>query len=135
MSRSGYSDEGENVWLWRGAVDKALKGKRGQAFLREMIESLDAIPDKCLIESALIEEDGSVCAMGAVAKKRGLDVSELDPYESREVADVMGIAWVMACEIAYMNDEAAWKAETPQERWARMRKWAAEQIKELASSA
>jgi hypothetical protein len=37
MSRSGYSDDLENWSLirWRGAVASAIRGRRGQAFLRE----------------------------------------------------------------------------------------------------
>jgi hypothetical protein len=29
----------------------------------------------------------------------------------------------------YMNDEAVWKTESPEERFVRMRKWVEEQIK------
>lgn len=35
MSRSGYSDDcyGWELICWRGAVNSAIKGKRGQSFL------------------------------------------------------------------------------------------------------
>ena len=38
MNRSGYTEEGDNwsVVRWRGAVKAAIRGKRGQAFLREL---------------------------------------------------------------------------------------------------
>ena len=52
MSRSGYSDdEGEpgQFAMWSGQVASAIRGKRGQAFLREMAEAMDAMPDKRLI--------------------------------------------------------------------------------------
>ena len=51
MSRSGYSDELDRgiLNLWRANVDRTLTSKRGQAFLKEMIVALDAIPDKRLI--------------------------------------------------------------------------------------
>jgi hypothetical protein len=125
MSRSGYSDDYEQWSLirWRGAVASAIRGNRGQAFLREMIEALDAMPEKRLIEEEL-ELNGEVCAMGAVAVKRGLDVSNIDPTEREEVAKAFGIAEAMAAEIAYENDECAWGVETPEHRWARMRAWA-----------
>ena len=51
MSRSGYSDDCENLGLWRGAVEKSIKGKRGQAFLKEMLVALDSLPEKKLIEN------------------------------------------------------------------------------------
>jgi hypothetical protein len=45
MSRSGYSDDcsGRELVLWRGAVASALRGRRGQAFLRELVDALDAV--------------------------------------------------------------------------------------------
>lgn len=49
MSRSGYCDDGENGWAticWRGAVKSALRGKRGQSFLLELAEAMDAMPTK-----------------------------------------------------------------------------------------
>ncbi len=49
MSRSGYSDDCDNLQLWRQAVDRAISGKRGQAVLREMLASLEALPQKRLI--------------------------------------------------------------------------------------
>ena len=38
MSRSGYSDDLDNWDLirWRGQVSSAIRGKRGQGFLREL---------------------------------------------------------------------------------------------------
>jgi hypothetical protein len=124
MSRSGYTDGcgGWELIRWRGAVKSAIRGKRGQDFLRELIVSLDALSDKSLTENAL-ETEGKVCAMGAVGLKRGLDMKQIDPEEREEVAEEFGISPAMAAEIAYENDEGAWR-ETPQERWTRMRKWA-----------
>ena len=133
MSRSGYSDDCEMNWdliRWRGAVKSAIRGKRGQAFLREMLEALDSMPDKVLAESVL-EQDGDVCAMGAVGVKRGLDMSKVDPFERVEVAQLFGISEALAAEIAYENDEGVWGAnETPTARWTRMRKWVVSQISE-----
>jgi hypothetical protein len=49
MSRSGYSDDCKNEGLWRAAVARAVCGKRGQAFVREMAATLDAMSVKELI--------------------------------------------------------------------------------------
>lgn len=124
MSRSGYGDdcEGWQLIMWRGAVASAIRGKRGQAFLTEMLEALDAMPEKSLTENAL-EHDGEVCAMGAVGLKRGVDMSKVDAEDRSQVAGLFGISEALAAEIAYQNDEG-WQ-ETPQERWTRMRTWAA----------
>lgn len=126
MSRSGYSDDYEQWSLirWRGAVASAMRGERGQSFLREMIEALDAMPQKRLIDGDLVREDGDVCAMGCIGVKRGLDMREIDPEEREEVAEAFGIAPALAAEIAYENDEGTWKDETPEQRWQRMRNWA-----------
>jgi hypothetical protein len=133
MSRSGYSDscEGWDLIRWRGAVASAIRGKRGQEFLREMIASLDAMPEKGLTTSALQSEDGSVCAMGAVALKRGLEVAKVDPEDRDRVAEAFGISPALAAEIAYQNDEEgpAWyEGESPEKRWKRMRRWAEKQL-------
>ena len=125
MSRSGYGDDcsGAELVLWRGAVSSALYGRRGQAYLREMAAALDAMPEKRLIPSALVCEDGC-CAMGSVALARGQDVAGVDAHDRDWVAKVMGIAPAMAAEIAFENDEGYSHAvETPEQRWQRMRRW------------
>ncbi len=38
MSRSGYQDDCEGLNLYRGTVRRAIRGKRGQAFLRELAD-------------------------------------------------------------------------------------------------
>ena len=137
MSRSGYSENLDEWALirWRGAVKKALRGERGQAFLREMLTAMDAMPEKALISGELIDSDGACCAMGTVCKARGLDVSNLDYEASEDVGGALGIARAMAAEISYENDECGpphWNkpgGETPQERFIRMRTWIASKLR------
>lgn len=139
MSRSGYTDDGdydyEISWInWRGAVKSAIRGKRGQAFLYEMLHAMAALPTRRLISDELATPDlltcshwglfetESVCAIGAVGKARGIDMSNIDPEDYHTVAGKFGIAEALAQEIVYLNDEAGWK-ETPEQRFERMRKW------------
>ena len=125
MSRSGYGDDDTEeypVWFWMQAVKRAIHGKRGQAFLREMIEALDAMPQKRLI-SHVLEEDGNVCALGAVARKRGIDPKALVGGSNSYLSSRLGIAEALVCEIEYMNDEELWNA-APERRWQEMREWA-----------
>lgn len=127
MSRSGYCDEMEDNWAmicWRGAVNSAVKGKRGQAFLSDMAKALDAMLVKELIANELISAEGNVCALGAVAKQRCLKIDGLDPENSEEVAETFGIAEALAKEIVWENDEGRY-GETPKQRWQRIRKWVA----------
>lgn len=107
MSRSNYSDDCEDQWSmirWRGAVNAAIKGKRGQALLRELRDALDAMPDKSLIANKLAA-DGEYCALGVLGAKRGVDMSKLDPDEYDAVAQVFDIAPALAREIVFENDE------------------------------
>jgi hypothetical protein len=136
VSRSGYTDDCENLGLWRGAVNRAIRGYRGQDLLRRLRDALDAMPVKRLIVDAIKNDDGEVCALGA------LDPTPLD-YDAESLADHFGIARALAAEIVYQNDENGerfeahdfedadgikrrnWRTiyETPEERWTRMRAW------------
>ncbi len=132
MSRSGYiedADEPGEFNLWRGRVKSAMRGKRGQAFLREMAAALDAMPVKELIADELVTEEGQCCAIGSVALARKIDVADIEPTDHECIANTFGIAECMTQEIEYQNDEAGpWKGETPAQRWQRMREWVAKQI-------
>lgn len=146
MSRSGYDDEGgDYANLWRGRVNSAINGKRGQAFLNELAAAMDAMPVKELIQEELIDATGGVCAIGVVCKARGLDVEYVDQYDPPTVGKLVGIASAMAAEIEWVNDEASpytqqadgkWsRRETPAARWIRVRKWVEEHIKPTPSGA
>ena len=131
MSRSGYVEDWDDNWqiiMGRGAVASAIKGKRGQALLREMLAALDAMPEKRLI-AAKLEKDGCVCALGAVGKARGVSMSGVDPEDKYAVADLFGVAPALAAEIVYENDEGAFYTETPEARFQRMRRWVEGQIR------
>lgn len=131
MSRSGYNDDCEQWALirWRGAVASAIRGKRGQAFLKEMLAALDALPEKKLIQSDLQDEydDGAVCALGAVGRARQMPMSNIDPEDHESVASSFGIPHALACEVMWMNDDAWWRL-TPEERFAMMRRWVESRI-------
>ena len=129
MSRAGYNDDCEQwaMICWRGAVNSAIKGARGQAFLTELIIALDALPEKRLIAEEL-EREGAVCAIGAVGKERGVDMSKLDPDDPERVSVAFGIAPAMVREITFINDECGRHNETPEDRFRRVRKWAKDEI-------
>lgn len=132
MSRSGYSDDdGGEPWqmiMWRGRVASATRGKRGQAFFRDLIAAMDAMPQKRLIANELVAS-GEVCAIGSLGLQRGVDMSQLDPEDAQAVGAAFDIAGVLAQEVVYMNDEWGDHKETPEARWVRMRAWAETQLK------
>jgi hypothetical protein len=80
-----------------------------------------ALSEHKLIDGDL-ENEGAVCALGAVGKARGLDMSGLDVGDRDGVATAFGIAPALAAEIVYMNDEAGYN-DTPEQRFSRMRAW------------
>jgi hypothetical protein len=130
MSRSGYNDDMDDQWAficWRGAVKSAIRGKRGQAFLLEMYRAIDALPERKLIANEL-EAEGAVCAIGAVGKARGLDMTKIDPHDPETVAGKFGIPDALAREIVFENDEGL-RSETPEQRYERMKKWIAANLR------
>jgi len=129
MSRSGYDYDGD-TWAmvrWRGAVNSASKGKRGQAFFKELLEALDAMPKKRLIADEL-QENGEFCVLGVLGNARGMDMDKIDPHYPEQVSAEFGIACALAQEVVYMNDEGCYMTETPEVRWNRMRIWVEGQI-------
>ncbi|MBR8054202.1 hypothetical protein K6W26_22860 [Burkholderia sp. AU42008] len=141
MSRSGYSDDCENVELWRTTVRNAIRGKRGQALLRDLAAALDAMPEKRLITAELQDTAGDFCTLGVLGNVRGLDLKSIDPEDRHSVAAAFNIAPALAAEIVFENDEngdhwdhahGGFVFETPEQRWTRMRKWVADNLIESA---
>ena len=133
MSRSGYTDDQDNWQMikWRGQVASAIRGKRGQRLLIDLLAALDAMPDKVLIAGDLETTEGDVCALGALGKARGINMADIDPEDPPQLAAAFDIAEQLAQEIVYVNDEhfdfhydSGKRVEvTPEERWVGMRKW------------
>lgn len=137
MNRSGYSDDLDALDLgrWRGQVASAIRGKRGQAFLRELLAALDAMPDKRLVR-AEFEADGEVCALGCIAKARGIDNGQFDPEDAEGIGHVFGVADQLTREIMWENDECAYqwspqkgRVDSPEYRWQHMREWVVKNLR------
>jgi hypothetical protein len=138
MSRACYTDDCDSEYplaLRRGAVMSSIRGKRGQAMLRELLTALDAMPQKRLI-AAELEKDGEVCALGALGRAQGKDMHSIDPEDYVVAAREFNIAEPLAREIEYENDEGFWGVieETPEARWERMRAWVAQHLTEVKAS-
>lgn len=142
MSRSGYVDYDDDVLAlgrWRAQVMSSIRGRRGQAFLRELAAAMDAMEEKALISDELVNAEGGCCAIGVICKTRGVDVSTIDYEDPESVGNAVGIAKQLAAEIEYENDENGvecvrsgyeWRVvrETPEKRWERMRRWVDEHV-------
>ena len=138
-----YDEDYPNQYaLYQANTDRALKGKRGKAFLLELEAALLALPEKKLIEGRICEA-GQVCAMGALALKRRMSTGEKiedalrwledeSPQEAYayETADFMekhfGILSNLAIRVAHVNDE--WARGTPEGRYETVLKWVREEL-------
>lgn len=145
MSR--FSDDWEEAFpgqafLWEHNQRLALSGRRGQAFLAEVEAALLALPDERLTDE--FADNGMVCALGAVAKRRmmadgALPEQAQNTLEHAEVFDQLEIQWyaqehfgitgALAAAIAWENDEGRHETD-PHDRWLRMLQWVREQRQE-----
>lgn len=107
-------------------MKSAIRGKRGQAFLKELVEALDLMPEKRLIREEL-RSHGEVCTLGAIGVYRGIAVDAIDPEDHAILACEFGVASQLIQEIEFENDDAV-RDKTPEDRWKRMRAWAVAQI-------
>ena len=130
MGRSGYSYDCDDNWAmirYRGMLASAVRGKRGQAFFRDLVTALDEMPQKRLIRNELLR-DGEVCAVGALWLRRVIALVKVDAEDRVIVACVFDIALPLARDVVYMNDEY-YDSATPEERWTKIRAWAESKIK------
>lgn len=155
MSRfnDDYDDEDFNnqAALYQANTDRALAGKRGQAFLKEMEEALLMLPQKRLINGAVCKE-GEVCAIGALAVKRKRDAGDSisaalywlekeAPDEDAEADSTsayaeehLGVLDRLAFRMAWVNDLNEPEEETPEKRYERVLTWIREHRSVKATS-
>ena len=125
-NRSNYNDGGDldnwDLIRWRGAVASAIRGKRGQKLLRELLEALDSMPEKRLAADTLTRADGDHCTLGVVLARRGVDTEPLQAqlgehdfefgYDDPDavetfcdsIAGELGVAPALVREIMFLND-------------------------------
>lgn len=139
--RISYADDEDfpgQFNLWQGNCQRSIDGKNGQAALRELEAALLALPEKRLIHGELQDSEGGVCAIGALAKYRNVEVKS-DPEEMEEVGVELGMPRMVAWKVVALNDvglesyydtlTGKFKCFTPEQRYERVLKWVREQIK------
>jgi hypothetical protein len=67
-----------------------------------------------------------VCALGAVGRARGIDMTAIDTEDWKRLSEEFGITELMAREIMYLNDE--W-CVSDEDRFRYIRRWALRHIK------
>ena len=133
MSRSLYSDDGEFLDLYRQAVESAIKGKRGQRFLRKLGDALDAMPVKRLITDELVTADGEVCALGCLGLAQNLPMVGVNPEAHGLLSRIFNVAPSLIREVEFENDDHDhWSdaSDNPEVRWYRMRRWVTSNLTE-----
>ena len=138
MSR--YSDCDDYDWEpWMegqaaGALRSAIRGRRGQQLLRDLIAGLDALPEPELASGVLEDpETGCACALGVVRRQRGpeavpLRIDPTDPdLDWRELAEPFDISLTLANEVVAQNDYNTVNndEQSRRRRWVSVRAWAA----------
>ena len=116
--------------LWDANVQRSIKGRAGQAALRELEAALVAMPVKRLLYGVLCMDDGEVCAIGAYARHKGLDLSRFDPEAETDAVGVeAGMPRLIAWEVVMENDRDRWRVSHEQ-RYDQMLAWVRAQLKE-----
>lgn len=129
MSRHGYCDHLDNFALirWRGQVASAIRGKRGQAFFRDLVAALDAMPEKRLAAGDLETQEGSVCALGCLGRAKGVDLKSINTEDWDALGELFDVAPQLAQEVMFINDDGGARAD--ENRWKLVRDWGARQIR------
>lgn len=124
MSRSSYSDDyGDDypgqLELFRANVARSMRGKAGQARLRELREALRALPVKELHAETFADgtpEAPKVCALGAWALAKAGSVegakamvpADADDHDTFTALKGHGWPSLVVFDAIYMNDESPW---------------------------
>jgi len=141
MSRL-YQDDygGFEPWMegqQAGALRSAIRGRRGQQLLRDLVAALDALSVPELSAGALEHEElGCCCAFGVVRRYRGPDAvplyyhpteEDLDPPHFTEPFNVApALAWAVVESNEGWSDSNQESAR--RQRWARVRAWAVKHL-------
>lgn len=133
-----YWQEGLSV----GWLRNAIRGKRGQRLLRDLIKGLDSLPTPELSAGALEDPDtGCACALGVVRRVRGAenvplwfepDEEDIEPWD---LAGPFDIPVTLAWEVVQQNE---WFSEsndeqTRRKRWKAVRDWAVSNLSDQPS--
>jgi hypothetical protein len=116
-----------------GALRSAIRGRRGQQLLRDLVAGLDALPEPELAAGSLEDpETGCFCALGAVRLQRGPEAVPLrfDPKDPdidwRELAEPFDISETLAHAVVAQNEYGSKRndEQSRRRRWLSVRAWA-----------
>ena len=123
LSYSEDEDFAGQFFLWQANCERSLRGRQGQVELKELRAALLALPQKRLILGLLEDEQGDLCAIGAYAKRKGLDLSKYDvDSDTPDVGIEGGMPRLVAWKVVEMND-IEFDHLTPEKRYEQMLAW------------
>jgi hypothetical protein len=120
-----------------GALRSAIRGRRGQQLLRDLVAGLDALPEPELAAGSLEDpESGCVCALGAVRLQRGPHAVPLshdltDPdVDWRDLAEPFNISEALAHAVIAANEfrDKRNDEQSRRRRWQSVRNWAVSKL-------
>ena len=115
-------------------LEAAIRGKRGQVLLRDLLAALDEMPEKLLIASDFVWPDGKCCALGALGLSRGMDSEDLNALggDVAKAARAFAAPPSLIEAIQRENDAGPWVGRRTYQfqhnRWIYMRAWVASKI-------
>jgi hypothetical protein len=140
MTRLYYYDDDLDYFqegLIAGALRSAIRGKRGQQFLRDLVQALDALPSPELAAGALEDEKtGCCCAFGAVRRFRGADAVPLWFHPMEEdmtpdnLAEPFNVSKTLAWAVVQANEDGMIGNDESKRRlrWKQVRDWAVRRL-------
>ena len=117
--------------LWEANCRRSIRGRRGQAELKQLEAALRALPQQRLTKDTLVEGD-DVCAIGAYARYKGFTLADYDPEdETDQVGVAAGMPRLVAWSVVAQNDlhcNTFWgiplvRDMTPEERYVKVLAW------------
>lgn len=135
--------------LWEANQERSLKSRKGQAALRRLEAALLALPEPKLIADAIVDDEGLVCGLGALAQyehyKGGLDLPQQPADDAGNeawdewyamgdgekviedtmlaLAEALDVPRMVAIAIIYHNDDS-YGSITPEARYTKLLAWA-----------
>ena len=158
MGRSGYTewDDCDEYTQWAmirqaGALKSAVRGKRGQDFLRRLAAALDAMPEKSLcaipdeVDYDPVTEpcagrlglsDGQVCVLGSLALAEGRDPKAIDATDHKALGGMFNVAPIIVRQLEWDNDQPYGHDRNKSDgeaRWSYLREWVREHLRDEAT--
>lgn len=128
-----YEMEPLDQGRWDHNLHQTIRGKKGQALLRDLERALVEMPEKRLIADDLVSETGECCTVGALcayrkSKAEGLSFRQaalaLPNIDTQELGEREGLSSPLAWFLVYQNDDSyEFGRLSPEDRYTQVLAW------------